>query len=94
MAYRDIVVYLDAGSDSAARVHTAINIAAKHQARLIGVDVSTKEALEGRAVITRWLLKMNSKPQFRRLALISNITRQGRRLIPQGNFFPIALIFW
>ncbi|CAN7577097.1 universal stress protein [Pararhizobium sp. LjRoot255] len=47
MAYRDIVVYLDAGSDSAARVHTAINIAAKHQARLIGVDVSTKEALEG-----------------------------------------------
>lgn len=47
MAYRDIVVYLDAGSDSAARVHTAITIAAKHQARLIGVDVSTKEALEG-----------------------------------------------
>ncbi|CAN7336985.1 universal stress protein [Rhizobium sp. LjRoot258] len=47
MAYRDIVVYLDAGADSTARVRTAINVAAKHQARLIGVDVSTKEALEG-----------------------------------------------
>ncbi|MBP2442763.1 universal stress protein [Rhizobium leguminosarum] len=47
MAYRDIVVYLDVGEDCAARVRTAIDVAAKYQARLIGVDVSTKEALEG-----------------------------------------------
>jgi hypothetical protein len=40
MAYRDIVVYLDVGEDCAARVRTAIDVAAKHQARLIGVDVS------------------------------------------------------
>lgn len=47
MAYRDIVVYLDAGADCAARLRTAIRVAAKHQSRLIGVDISTKEALEG-----------------------------------------------
>ncbi|AFL51260.1 nucleotide-binding universal stress UspA family protein [Sinorhizobium fredii] len=47
MGYRDIVVYLDVGADCPARVRTAINVAAKHQARLIGVDISTKEALEG-----------------------------------------------
>lgn len=47
MAYRDIVVYLDVGEDCAARVRTAIDVAVKHQARLIGVNVSTKEALEG-----------------------------------------------
>ncbi|OWV99799.1 universal stress protein UspA [Rhizobium sp. R693] len=47
MAYRDIVVYLDVGEDCAARVRTAIDVAVKHHARLIGVDVSTREALEG-----------------------------------------------
>jgi nucleotide-binding universal stress UspA family protein len=47
MAYRDIVVYLDASADCPARLRTAMNVATKHQARLIGVDISTKESFGG-----------------------------------------------
>jgi nucleotide-binding universal stress UspA family protein len=47
MTYRDIVVYLDASADCPARLRTAMNVATKHQARLIGVDISTKEAFGG-----------------------------------------------
>jgi hypothetical protein len=93
MAYKDIVVYLDVGEDCAACLRTAINIAAKHQARLIGVDISTKEAL-GESRDQGWLLNMNSPLRFGRLALIFNITRHGRRLIPQSSFFPIVRTFW
>lgn len=47
MTYRDIVVYLDASADCAPRTRAAVKLATKHQARLIGVDISTKEAMEG-----------------------------------------------
>lgn len=47
MPLRDIVVYLDATQDSVARLRTAISLAGRHEARLIGVDISTSEAYEG-----------------------------------------------
>ncbi|KOF18461.1 universal stress protein UspA [Ensifer adhaerens] len=47
MSFRDIVVYLDAGVHCTNRVHTAVDLAAKYGARLVGVDISTKAALEG-----------------------------------------------
>jgi len=47
MPYRDIVVYLDASELNESRVLTAINIAKHHKAKLIGVDISTAEALDG-----------------------------------------------
>ncbi|NKK70998.1 universal stress protein [Rhizobium leguminosarum bv. viciae] len=47
MSFRDIVVYLDAGANTADRVQTAVDLAIKFDARLIGVDVSTKTAFEG-----------------------------------------------
>jgi nucleotide-binding universal stress UspA family protein len=47
MSFRDIVVYLDAGVHTANRVRTAVDLAAKYGARLIGVDISTKAAFEG-----------------------------------------------
>jgi len=47
MSFRDIVVYLDAGANTANRVRTAIELAIKYRARLIGVDISTKAAFEG-----------------------------------------------
>ncbi|KSV83968.1 hypothetical protein N183_37850 [Sinorhizobium sp. Sb3] len=47
MSYRDIVVYLDAGANTANRVRTAVDLATKYRARLIGVDISTKAAFEG-----------------------------------------------
>ncbi|WEX75270.1 universal stress protein [Sinorhizobium numidicum] len=46
MAFRDIVVYLDGGVDTAGRVRTAVDLATKYQARLIGVDISTNMAAE------------------------------------------------
>ncbi|WP_064696312.1 MULTISPECIES: universal stress protein [Rhizobium] len=49
MSFRDIVVYLDAGVNTADRVQTAVDLAVKFEARLIGVDVSTKAAFEGRS---------------------------------------------
>jgi nucleotide-binding universal stress UspA family protein len=47
MSYKDIVVYLDASDLNEARVLIAIKIAKQHKARLIGVDISTAEALVG-----------------------------------------------
>lgn len=47
MPFKDIVVYLDATPDCRGRLLTAIAFAERHEARLIGVDVSTKEAYEG-----------------------------------------------
>lgn len=47
MSYKDIVVYLDASDLNEARLETAIELAEQHAARLIGVDISTKAALEG-----------------------------------------------
>lgn len=47
MSFRDVVVYLDAGVNTADRVQTAVDLARKFDARLIGVDVSTAAAFEG-----------------------------------------------
>lgn len=47
MSYKDIVVYLDATDQNEPRVETAIKIAAQHNAKLIGVDISTAAAFEG-----------------------------------------------
>ena len=47
MQYRDIVVYLDASDLNEARLETAIAVAERHAARLIGIDISTTAALEG-----------------------------------------------
>ena len=47
MSYKDIIVYLDASDLNEPRVETAIKIAKRHKARLIGVDISTSEAFEG-----------------------------------------------
>lgn len=47
MSYKDIVVYLDASDLNEARLETAITLAERYGARLIGVDVSTTAALEG-----------------------------------------------
>ncbi|SDA98406.1 universal stress protein [Sinorhizobium sp. NFACC03] len=46
MSFRDIVVYLDAGANTAGRVRTAGDLATRYSARLIGVDISTKAARE------------------------------------------------
>ncbi|OHV84079.1 universal stress protein [Ensifer sp. LCM 4579] len=46
MSFRDIVVYLDAGQHTANRVRTAVDLAMRHHARLVGVDISTKAALD------------------------------------------------
>ena len=48
MPYKDIVVFLDATSDTPARLDLAISLAQEHGARLLGVDVSTSAAFEGR----------------------------------------------
>jgi nucleotide-binding universal stress UspA family protein len=45
MAYKDILVYLDPTADSIERLPLAVDLAKKHGARLIGVDVSTSTAL-------------------------------------------------
>jgi nucleotide-binding universal stress UspA family protein len=47
MAYKDILVYLDAGSGCADRVRLAVDLAKTHGARLIGVDASAEAALVG-----------------------------------------------
>ncbi len=47
MSFKDIVVYLDASEDSVPRMRTAVALAARHEARLIGVDISTKAVYEG-----------------------------------------------
>ncbi|MEK1850622.1 MAG: universal stress protein [Phyllobacterium sp.] len=47
MSYKDIIVYLDASDLNEARVETAIKIAAQHNAKLTGVDISTAAAFEG-----------------------------------------------
>lgn len=47
MSYEDVVVYLDASEQAEARIRTAIELATRHKARLIGVDVSTEAAFEG-----------------------------------------------
>lgn len=47
MSYKDIIVYLDAGPYLEDRLDVAIALAQQHQARLIGVDISTEKAFEG-----------------------------------------------
>jgi nucleotide-binding universal stress UspA family protein len=47
LSYRSILVYLDAGPTLEDRLQTATRLATQHHAHLIGVDVSTDEALEG-----------------------------------------------
>jgi nucleotide-binding universal stress UspA family protein len=47
LSYKSILVYLDAGLTLEDRLETATHLATQHHARLIGVDVSTDEALEG-----------------------------------------------
>ena len=47
MSYKSILVYLDPGPMLEARLETATQLATRHNARLIGVDVSTDEALDG-----------------------------------------------
>ena len=48
MPYKDILVFLDATSDTPARLDLAVSLAQEHGARLLGVDVSTPAAFEGR----------------------------------------------
>ncbi|WP_237478608.1 universal stress protein [Lichenibacterium dinghuense] len=45
--YKDILVFLDVGEDCAARTDVAVHLAARHGARLVGVDVGTPAASEG-----------------------------------------------
>jgi nucleotide-binding universal stress UspA family protein len=47
MAYKDILVYLDPTTASRDRLELATSLAAKHGARLIGVDASSNEAFLG-----------------------------------------------
>lgn len=47
MSYRDIAVYLDAGDDCESRLATAVDLASRHGARLIGLDISTNQAFAG-----------------------------------------------
>jgi nucleotide-binding universal stress UspA family protein len=47
MPYREILVYLDPSSDSDIRLDFAIQLAATHEARLIGVDACSDAAFEG-----------------------------------------------
>ena len=47
MAYRDILVYLDPTAESVGRLRFSAGFAKAHGARLIGVDISTPEALAG-----------------------------------------------
>jgi nucleotide-binding universal stress UspA family protein len=44
MAYKDILVYLDAAGDTPARLNLAVGLARAHGARLIGVDASADAA--------------------------------------------------
>jgi nucleotide-binding universal stress UspA family protein len=48
MAYKDILVYLDATNDNESRLDLAISLAHAHGARLIGADAGTARALEGK----------------------------------------------
>ena len=47
MAYKDILVYLDASEDATDRLRLATELAKTHGARLIGVDASDESALVG-----------------------------------------------
>ena len=47
MAYKDILVYLDPTAESVERLGFAVALAKAHGARLVGVDISTPEALAG-----------------------------------------------
>ena len=47
MSYKDILVYLDAGNDTADRLRLAVELAKTYGARLIGVDASDASALMG-----------------------------------------------
>ena len=47
MAYKDILVYLDPTAELVERLHFAAGLAKAHGARLVGVDISTPEALAG-----------------------------------------------
>ena len=47
MAYKDILVYLDASGDTTDRLRLAAELAKTHGARLIGVDASDESALVG-----------------------------------------------
>ncbi|WP_342238561.1 universal stress protein [Inquilinus sp. OTU3971] len=47
MPYKDILVFLDATGDTPTRLDLAITLAGQHEARLLGVDVSTPAAFEG-----------------------------------------------
>ena len=48
MAYKDIVVFLDASNDTEDRVAPAVEIAGRHDARLLGIDVSPPSVFEAR----------------------------------------------
>jgi nucleotide-binding universal stress UspA family protein len=47
VSYKDILVYLDAGPYLETRLEAATDLAQRHKAKLIGVDVSTEVAFEG-----------------------------------------------
>ena len=47
MDYKDILVFLDAGPDTPARLDLGISLARSHGARLLGVDVCRVEAFTG-----------------------------------------------
>jgi nucleotide-binding universal stress UspA family protein len=48
MAYKDILVYLDATEENESRLKLAVSIALEHGARLIGADASSPAAFEGK----------------------------------------------
>jgi nucleotide-binding universal stress UspA family protein len=47
-SYKDIIVYLDASPYLEGRLEAAAALAERHKARLIGVDISTQAAFEGK----------------------------------------------
>ena len=47
MAYKDILVYLDAAGDTSARLSLAVGLARAHGAWLTGVDASVEDAFRG-----------------------------------------------
>ena len=69
MAYKDILVYLDATAEAAERVRLAVSLAKTHGARLIGVDVSAPRAgaeAESEAAVSRMFTEQTQRRRRRR----------------------------
>ena len=88
MAYKDMMVYLDASAGSRDRARLAATMAKTHGARLIGVDASAEGALTGAWGDLAQRIRPDFEAAAKEAGVVGHFIGADAKLALGGDFFP------